>query len=95
LAFFVEPPKVPYPNKPPEKLSEKTSFAYNQPNKKIKKIKVWSGHETVLIYNCCRLSACSPRVRERNQLETFVFQSKSISLPAPHHTAVGYRYYPG
>jgi hypothetical protein len=42
-----------------------------------------------------RLSACSPRVRVRNQLETFVFQTNSVSLLTPHHTAVGYRYYPG
>jgi hypothetical protein len=43
----------------------------------------------------CRLSACSPRVRVRNQLEAFVFQSNITSLLPPHHTAVGYRYYPG
>ena len=34
--------------------------------KKIKK-RIWSGSETVLIYHCCRLSACSPRWRVRHQ----------------------------
>jgi hypothetical protein len=68
----------------------------NKTNRPIKnKKKDLERKPNTLIGGSIRLSACSPRVRERNQLEAFVFQSNNVSLLTLRHTAVGYRYYPG